>query len=119
MLEQIGYIYRFYKKYCNEGEEKDEEKCYKKLNKYMERYESAIYFLGKHATINVSTVTTRRQSVALPAGGQALKRYKYNKSKSKIKRKYNKQKTIRINRLQKDNKQKTLRIIRLTKRTKK
>ena len=42
ILEQLGYIYRFYLTFCIENPRQDPEKCKKKLTKYMERVKNAV-----------------------------------------------------------------------------
>jgi len=43
MLEQFGYLCRFYKTYCNNI---NEEKCVKKEGKYWDRYNNGLLYLG-------------------------------------------------------------------------
>jgi hypothetical protein len=45
MLEQIGYMYRFHLTYCFEN--KDKQKCDKKIKKYRERYDDALQKMSK------------------------------------------------------------------------
>jgi len=47
ILEQIGYIYRFYLQYCI-GEHVELGKCAKKLTKYMERYQDGLFFYKRY-----------------------------------------------------------------------
>jgi hypothetical protein len=48
ILEQIGYIYRFYLTYCHENSSHiDETKCKKKYIKYMKRYIDALTYIKK------------------------------------------------------------------------
>ena len=47
ILEQIGYIYRFYLKYCI-GNHVELGKCNKKLTKYMERYNDGLFFYNRY-----------------------------------------------------------------------
>lgn len=50
MLEQIGYMYRFYLTYCPGGSHPDETKCKSKIAKYKIRYENAIALLIRQKT---------------------------------------------------------------------
>jgi hypothetical protein len=45
MLEQLGYMYRFYMIYCIDG---DPVYCKKKVNKYLDRYQNAQYYITKY-----------------------------------------------------------------------
>jgi hypothetical protein len=47
ILEQIGYLYRFYLEYCKEGEHQNLEKCEKKKKKYMDRYKDGFLHLNQ------------------------------------------------------------------------
>lgn len=47
ILEQIGYVYRFYLQYCI-GDHVELGKCAKKLTKYMERYHDGLFFYKRY-----------------------------------------------------------------------
>ena len=66
-LEQLGYMYRFYKTYCIETDSHyDKEKCSKKMAKYDSRYKNAIE--------NLKTLQEAEVAEAV-VGGKRLKQY--------------------------------------------
>ena len=67
-LEQVGYINRFYKTYCENTDEISVKKCKKKMEKYMGRFDNGVYFFMKRertipisgGNVYVKRATTRR-----------------------------------------------------------
>lgn len=82
-IEQIGYLYRFDKTYCDgliygtntENTHQDDEKCYKKKQKYYTRLEDGINRLSAIYASRTSSIA-RYGSSTRPVGG---KRRKYSK----------------------------------------
>ena len=68
MLEQIGYMYRFYRTYCRYNCHFDQTKCDKKIKKYEERFINGMDFLKQFrlpmpaATMSAGRKRTRRQN---------------------------------------------------------
>ena len=51
-LEQMGYVYRFYLTYCQkDNSHYDSSKCARKKEKYMKRYDNALFFLKQKKQI--------------------------------------------------------------------
>jgi len=67
ILEQIGYIYRFYLTYCINNEHKDELKCLKKEKKYMNRYIHAIINITKFKPCNQSNTLPKSRLIQRPS----------------------------------------------------
>jgi len=60
MLEQVGYMYRFYEIYCNGG---DDTYCKKKVNKYLHRYKDAEHYKKKYGKRNTRNHKTRKRKI--------------------------------------------------------
>ena len=81
ILEQIGYMFRFYKHYCV-GNHVDKEKCLKKMKKYGYRYLDAFEKYKKHvSTTGGYNRRTRRRN----KNRKTLKSRKYRNSGKKQK----------------------------------
>ena len=76
ILEQMGYMCRFYQHYCV-GDHKEEEKCNKKMKKYGDRYVDGFdkYKMHLEATITGGKRRTRRRN----KNRKTSKRGKYRK----------------------------------------
>jgi hypothetical protein len=95
IMEQFGYIYRFYKEYCEEGEHYDAIKCEKKKKKYMERLiDAAINMLKrldkKHSIEKEIQEQIQRRTQEQIQGGKrrkmkTIRRNKKNKQRNKRK----------------------------------
>ena len=71
-LEQLGYIYRFHETYCLEQKPTyNKEKCAKKMNKYMGRYENGFFYFVQYYTGVISR------------GGKLVQKYKRYRSRTK------------------------------------
>ena len=75
-LEQLGYIYRFHETYCLEDKPSyNKNKCAKKMDKYMGRYENGFFYFVQYYTGIISR------------GGKPMLKYKKNIRKTKRLRK--------------------------------
>ena len=71
-LEQLGYIYRFHETYCLEEKPSyNKEKCAKKMNKYMGRYENGFFYFVQYYTGVISR------------GGKLVRNYKRRRARTK------------------------------------
>jgi len=90
-LEQIGYMYRFHKTYCEEGTHHEPTKCNKKIGKYKIRLDHAI---GNLKTIQSGGKRVNRRTYMKHAFMKSPSRYNH---KTKTKTKMHHFKTVKKN----------------------
>jgi hypothetical protein len=94
ILEQMGYIYRFYMTYCIEKQGHfDIEKCNKKMKKYMERYSDAFTNFNK-----IKEDEENEKKKKTPGGGKSKKTKRRRHRKTRRIKKNTKNKKNRIKR---------------------
>jgi hypothetical protein len=85
ILEQIGYMYRFYEHYCFEGG--NPEKCAKKMEKYGKRYNDAF---SSYDRFSINSPVETPPHVAALSGGKRTRRKRRTMKKHKNRRTMNK-----------------------------
>jgi hypothetical protein len=82
-LEQIGYMYRFHKTYCEDGAKPDPAKCTKKIGKYQNRLVHAMENIKTHAQGGGKRVN--RRTYRKRAYRKTMMRYNHKTNKRRLK----------------------------------